>query len=157
VWPKREATDSPSSRSKFWINGVFDPRILHVSIASCLAYISVAGSCDLRSDSVSMFPYQFINGGTKLMYIMAPESILAVYLINSSHQSVSVCVSLLILLFRGLENIIPYFNVRQRLGKHGIVYKHQHKNCRALHLLCGPCLINGEFVDLSVYLLNVAR
>jgi hypothetical protein len=51
------------------------------------------------------------------MCTVAPEPISAAYFINSSHQSVSVCVSLLLLLGRGSVKCIPFI-ARQRLGKH---------------------------------------
>jgi hypothetical protein len=51
-------------------------------------------------------------------YIMTHEPISAAYFINSSHQSVSVCVSLILLLDKGLVKCIPPFIARQRLDKH---------------------------------------
>jgi hypothetical protein len=50
------------------------------------------------------------------MYIMAPEPISTVYLINLSHQSVSICL-LLSLQDNGSVKCIPPFGARQRLGK----------------------------------------
>jgi hypothetical protein len=50
------------------------------------------------------------------MYIMAPEPISTAYFINPSHQSVSVCVSLLSLPGKGSVKCIPPFSARQRLG-----------------------------------------
>jgi hypothetical protein len=54
------------------------------------------------------------------MYIMKPEPISTAYSINPSYQCVcvSVCVSLLSLLGKGLVKCIPPFIARQRLTKH---------------------------------------
>jgi hypothetical protein len=55
----------------------------------------------------SLLPHQLLNGWTNIygtyIYIMAPESILAAYFLNPSHQSVSICV--------------PPIVARQQLGK----------------------------------------
>jgi hypothetical protein len=52
------------------------------------------------------------------MYIMAPEHISTAYFINPSHQSVSVCVSLLSFLGKCSVKCILSFLARQRIGKH---------------------------------------
>jgi hypothetical protein len=51
------------------------------------------------------------------MYIMAPEAISTGYFINSSHQSVSVCLFVLSLLGKGMVKRILPFVARQRLCK----------------------------------------
>jgi hypothetical protein len=62
------------------------------------------------------------------MYNMVPETISIVYFINSSHQSVCMC--------------IPY---------------RCWATARTRRFLCGPCHIKGESVGLSVYTPIVAR
>jgi hypothetical protein len=62
------------------------------------------------------------------MYIMAPEPISTVYFINPSHQSLSVCVSLLLLLGKGSVECIPPFTARQQLGKHVTTATGTHNN-----------------------------
>jgi hypothetical protein len=51
------------------------------------------------------------------MYIMATEPIWTAYILNPSHHSVSVCVSLFSLLGNSSVNCIPLFIARQRLGE----------------------------------------
>jgi hypothetical protein len=49
---------------------------------------------------------------------MTTEHISTAYFINPSHQSVSVCVSILLLLGKGSVKCIPPFVARQQLDKH---------------------------------------
>jgi hypothetical protein len=61
---------------------------------------------------------------------MAPEPILTAYFINPSHQSVSVCVSLLSLLGNFSGNCILAFIATQRLGKQAPATENKCNNRR---------------------------
>jgi hypothetical protein len=81
------------------------------------------GICDLHPVFVSVYPpYQlwmpepiFMKLG---MYIMAPGPISTATFINSSHQPVSACASLLPLQGNGSVTCISPFGTRQRFDKH---------------------------------------
>jgi hypothetical protein len=75
--------------------------IILIAFLSSLAYFPKAGSCDIHAVCVPVTPPPptinfsipepiFMKLGA---HIMAPEPIKSAYLINPSHQSVSVCVS----------------------------------------------------------------
>jgi hypothetical protein len=66
------------------------------------------------------------------MYIMAPAIISTAYFINPSHQSVSVCISLLSLLGKGSVNCILPFVATQRLSKNVTVLNNAHATIKEL-------------------------
>jgi hypothetical protein len=70
------------------------------------------------------------------MYIMAPELISTVYVINPSHQYVSVCVSVLSLLGKHPVKCTPPFIDRQRLEKHAPAAVNTRNNVSIL----GACI-----------------
>jgi hypothetical protein len=80
------------------------------------------------------------------MYNMAPEPISAAYFIDPFHQSVYMCISIL-LLDNGSVKSLPRKRIQMQ----------QEQNCSKRRFLCGTCSIKGESVGLSVYPPIVAR
>jgi hypothetical protein len=89
----------------------------------------------------------FMQLGT---YVMAPEPIPVAYFINTSHQSLCLCVSLLSLVSKGSIKRIPPFIAKQRLGKHIPAAKYTRNNRKIVGCvwlcicLCVPLLLLGN-------------
>jgi hypothetical protein len=103
------------------------------------------GLCDLHAVCESPPPINFWMGEPMFMklsmYIMTPEPISTVHFPNPSHQSMSVCVSLLSLLGKDSGKCIPPFVARKRLGKD---VPAATKNYLRRRLLCGPCCMKRK-------------